>query len=258
MRTVLTLFLSLVMMASVAGASDLDKEKRWADQIVDALIEGEAEWLEAGKVRFLAIYTEAEEPAARAALVLHGIGVHPNWPQVIYPLRTGLPAHGWSTLSLQMPVLPNDAEAEAYAPLFEEVAPRVEAGIAFLQQKGAAQIVIVAHSLGAAMASYYLAGHPEGVVALVGIGMTGGSADARMDNVVSLARVRVPVLDLYGQNDLESVLGSSADRAAAAAGNPAFSQVQVPNADHFFDGHGDTLLELVVDWLEETVPERSD
>ena len=55
MRTVLTLFLSLVMMASVAGASDLDKEKRWADQIVDALIEGEAEWLEAGKVRFLAM-----------------------------------------------------------------------------------------------------------------------------------------------------------------------------------------------------------
>jgi pimeloyl-ACP methyl ester carboxylesterase len=257
MRTVLTLFLSLVLMATVAGASDLDKEKRWAAQIVDALIEGEAEWLEAGEVQFLGVYTEAEEPSARAALVLHGIGVHPDWPQVIYPLRTGLPAHGWSTLSLQMPVLPNDAEAEAYAPLFAEVAPRIQAGIALLQQKGAAQIVIVAHSLGAAMASYYLAGHPEGVVALVGIGMTGGSADARMDNVVSLAKVRVPVLDIYGQNDLESVLATAADRAAAAVGNPAFSQVQVPDADHFFEGHSDALLELVVDWLDETVPERS-
>jgi pimeloyl-ACP methyl ester carboxylesterase len=245
------------MLSPASQASDLDKEKRWADQIVDALIEGEAEWLEVGQVKFLGIYTESDEPTARAALVLHGIGVHPDWPQVVYPLRTGLPAHGWSSLSLQMPVLPNDADPKEYAPLFDEVGPRIQAGLDFLKQKGATQIVIIGHSLGASMASYYLSEHPKGVAALVGIGMTGGGDDPRMDNVISLAKVRVPVLDVYGQKDLESVLGTSADRAKAAAGNPAFSQVQVPGADHFFEDHSDTLLKIVIDWLDETVPEVS-
>jgi pimeloyl-ACP methyl ester carboxylesterase len=239
---------------SAATASDLDKEQRWADQIVDGLIDGEPEHLQAGDIDFLAIYTEADAPGTRAALILHGIGAHPDWPQVVYPLRTALPAHGWSTLSLQMPILPNDAEAGDYAHLFGEVGPRIEAGVAFLEERGAEQVVIVAHSLGASMAAYYLSGEPRDVDALVGVGMSGGAKDPRMDNLVSLSRIRIPVLDLYGQNDNENVLSASAGRAKAAAGNPGFSQVQVPGADHFFDGRDDALVKIVVDWLNETVP----
>jgi len=257
-NTLIRLILLSAFLLPGAHASDLDKEKRWADQIVDSLIDGEAEYLKAGDVEFLAIYTEAEEPTGRAALVLHGIGVHPNWSQVVYPLRTGLPSLGWSTLSLQMPVLPNEAAHEEYAPLFEEVAPRIQAGIAFLKDHGAKEIAIVAHSLGAAMASFYLAGEPEGVAAFVGIGMSGGTKDPRMDNVVSLAKLRVPVLDLYGQNDLEEVLGTSNARAKAAEQNPGYSQAQVPDANHFFDGHEQDLMKIVGDWLNETVPERAE
>ena len=94
MNTLIRLILLSAFLLPGAHASDLDKEKRWADQIVDSLIDGEAEYLKAGDVEFLAIYTEAEEPTGRAALVLHGIGVHPNWSQVVYPLRTGLPSLG--------------------------------------------------------------------------------------------------------------------------------------------------------------------
>jgi predicted alpha/beta-hydrolase family hydrolase len=222
-RNLFAVLLSVAVLLPAAQASDLEKEQRWADQIVDALIEGEAEWLQAGDIAFLAIYTEAEEPGTRAALILHGIGAHPDWPQVIYPLRAGLPAHGWSTLSLQMPVLPNDVQQIGYAPLFEEVAPRIEAGIAFLKARGAEQIVVVAHSLGGSMATYYLAGGPRDIAAFVGIGMSGGTGDPRMDNVVSLGKVHIPVLDIYGQHDKDTVLGTSAERAKAAVGNPAYS-----------------------------------
>jgi pimeloyl-ACP methyl ester carboxylesterase len=251
--------LALVLLPS-AQASDLDKEKRWADQIVDALIDGDAVWLKADGVEFLGIHTEATGPVGRAALVLHGIGVHPNWPQVVYPLRTRLPEAGWSTLAIQMPILPNEAEAKDYAPLFEEVAPRIDAGIAYLREHGAEEVVIVAHSLGAAMASDYLAGHPDAVAAYVGIGMSGGAESARMDNVRTLAKVRVPVLDVYGENDLPAVLSTAEQRARAAqnGGNGAYSQVQMVQADHFFEGYEGALVATVTEWLNETVPPPAD
>jgi len=248
-------FLVCLLFLPLAQASDQAKEQRWAEQIVDALIDGEAVWLQAGDVKFLGIYTEAEQHTGRAALVLHGIGVHPNWPQVVYPLRTGLPAEGWSTLSIQMPILPNEAEAKDYAPLFDEVAPRIDAGIAYLKEKGAKQVVIVAHSLGAAMASYYLSNHPNAVAAYVGIGMSGGAEDPRMDNVKTLAAVPLPVLDIYGENDLSGVLSTSEQRARALEqGTGAYNQVQMIQADHFFEGQDDALLKAVADWMNETVP----
>jgi hypothetical protein len=36
-------------------ASDVEKERRWADQIVDSLIDGDAVWLSAGDHEFLGI-----------------------------------------------------------------------------------------------------------------------------------------------------------------------------------------------------------
>ena len=105
-----------LLLSMVAVASDVEKERRWADQIVDALIDGEAVWLRAGEHDFLGIYTEAEDADSKhSAIILHGVGVHPDWQQVVYPLRARLPALGWRTLSLQMPVLPNDAK-EATTP----------------------------------------------------------------------------------------------------------------------------------------------
>ena len=72
-------------------------------------------------------------------------------------MREQLPEHGWSTLSLQMPVLQADAKVPDYYPIFDEVPPRIDAGIRFLQDQGIDNIVIVAHSLGAQMAAYWLA-----------------------------------------------------------------------------------------------------
>lgn len=256
MRLILAALSLFVLAAGGATASDLDKEARWRAQIVDTLLDGEAIDLNAGDLTFLGIYTPAEEPTARAAIIAHGIGVHPDWPQVIQPLRTRLPEQGWSTLSIQMPILPNEATAADYAPLFDEVAPRLDAAIAYLKDKGADRIVIIAHSLGATMAADYLASHPESAVAFVGIGMAGQAQVPRMDTTGSLRKIRTPIFDLYGQNDNEDVLASAEARASAAlaAGASGYSQAQVPGADHFFDGQEDALVETTVQWLGQTVP----
>lgn len=104
-KTLLIVGISLLM--GLAHASDTAKEKRWADQVVDSLMVGDAEWLKVGKSKVLSLYTEhTAEKAQGAAIILHGVGVHPNWDQIIRPVRSQLPEYGWSTLSIQMPILP--------------------------------------------------------------------------------------------------------------------------------------------------------
>ena len=50
-------------------------------------------------------------------IVIHGIGIHPNWETIVKPLRVQLAAKGWNTLSLQMPVLANDADRNLHQAL---------------------------------------------------------------------------------------------------------------------------------------------
>jgi surfactin synthase thioesterase subunit len=252
MKLLLTLCAALLLAGNAFG-SDLEKEKRWANQTVDSIIDGEAVWLNDGENEFLGIYTEANEDKERAVIVMHGTGIHPNWQQVIMPLRVGLIEHNWNTLSIQMPILRNEAEYAEYAPLFDEVAPRINAAVAFLKENGSDDIMLIGHSLGAAMAAYYLT-HPvdDDIEGFVAIGMGALASDRRMNGAKSLELISVPVLDLYGTEDLESVLETVDARAAAAkkAGNEDYSQVQI-KGNHFFDGQEDVLVETVAEWLED-------
>ena len=235
-------------------ASDLEKEKRWSEQIVDTLLVGEAVQLDADGTAFLGIYTEASEGAGdRAVILLHGIGAHPDWPEIINPLRSELPEHGWSSLSIQMPILANDAALVDYAPLFDEVGDRVEAAKAFLREHGNRTIVLIGHSLGASMGATYLAANSDhDLDGLVAIGMSVIELDDRMNSALAVEKITVPVLDLYGSRDLDAVLNSAKARAAAArkSGNPAYRQTEVEGADHFFVGVEDDLTRRVYGWLK--------
>jgi len=232
-------------------ASDLEKEKRWADQVVDAIIDGEAIWLNDGKSDFLGIYTEAEDNRDRAVIVMHGTGIHPNWAQVVQPLRVGLTSHGWNTLSIQMPILANEAEYPDYAPLYDEVAPRIDAAIKFLKDNGAKEIVLLGHSQGAAMSAYYLSSSKQDIKGFVAIGIGSFADDPRMNSIKSLEKIHIPVLDLYGNEDLENILAAVDQRAEAAktAGNKNYTQIKI-TGNHFYDGHEDDLVKTVADWLE--------
>jgi pimeloyl-ACP methyl ester carboxylesterase len=72
-----------------------------------------------------------------------------------------------------------------------------------------------------------------------------------MQPALMLKSVHVPVLDLYGANDLHEVLSYTEARRAAAqeAGNKGYSAVRVPDADHFFTDHYEALKQKIVNWL---------
>jgi len=248
-------FLVLLTIAIVtplhATNSDVAKEKRWAEQVIDGLLDGDELWLaDASGHEFLGILTEGDTGSGPAVILVHGIGVHPNWPDVIYPLREGLLEHGSTTLSIQMPILPNEAEESEYGPLYAEAPGRLQAAVDYLQQEGYDKIVIVGHSMGASMTAFYLSqSDPTAVDSAILIGL--GRSQSRPQNIEWLAKLKVPILDLYGSADLETVLSTVGQRAEEGRKNTSgvYRQIRTDGANHFFQGHEDALKQHVVDWL---------
>lgn len=233
-----------------ASSSDIAKERRWAEQVEDGLLDGDVIWLDDGSGHeFLGILTEGNPETGRAVVLMHGIGVHPNWPDVIYPLRAGLLEEEITSLSIQMPILANEADAAEYARLFAEVPGRIDAAITALQEAGYGSVTLVAHSMGAAMAVYYQAQVPANRIdSLVIIGMSPG-LDGQV-NIDRLRQLKLPVLDLYGEADLPAVLSSAAQRAAAGeAAESDYRQQRVAAANHFFQGQESALVQSVLEWL---------
>jgi len=240
----------VLLQASSLNASDLAKEKRWAEQTVDFIMDGHANWLNVSKdLSILSIYTEAAEASNKALLVLHGTGIHPNWEQVIQPIRVEMTSYGWNTLAIQMPILGNEADHSEYGPLYPEVHPRVTAALSYLRDQGNDEIVVIAHSQGASMAVFNLSVMgDQGVKGLIAIGIGGGETHPDQNALNHIGKVTIPTLDLFGSEDLESVLLNS-DERALTAGNDNYSQIEVEGANHFFDDMNEELIFEINKWL---------
>lgn len=237
------LLLLTLLIALPAGASDYAREQKWADEILPAVLSGDPVWLEmASGHKYLSLYTAV--PQAKGAVVLvHGIGVHPDWG-LVGMLRQRLADAGYATLSVQMPVLAADAKPEAYLSTFPEASARLYNAVAFLKGKGYAKVALVSHSLGCRMSYRYLSSHDDPAVK----GWVALSAPGTDD----WGRLRIPVLDLYGENDLPQVLGNAKTRAAGLV-QTGSAQTRLAGADHFYEGKDDALLEQVKGFLEKTL-----
>ncbi len=252
--------LLLLGLSQIAWASsDRAREQRLAEQIVDAILDGEPITLGTKPHDFLGIYTTAA--AARGSvLILHGRGIHPDWPDLISPLRVDLVEHGWNTLSIQLPVLPKSATYNDYVPIFPEVIPRIEAALAYLRQHASGPIVIAAHSCGTHMLQHWI--HQRGRAATaqfagyIGIGM--GATDYRqpMQEPFVLAKIPTPMLDIYAELDYPAVHRTAAERLRLIrqAGHPLSQQQVVPQAAHEFREHSAALTHQIASWLNHTFP----
>lgn len=256
LRHFLSILLSVVCLSVVAPvpAQDLEREKRLEAEIIDAILDGEAVHLKADGHAILGIYMESEgKQTLGGALILHGRGFHPDWPEVVQPLRTALPASGWNTLSLQMPVLKKDAKYYDYVPILPAALPRIRAGIEYLRAQGAEKVVIIAHSCSVHMSMAYVEQFGDGEIdAYVGIGMGATDYGQPMRKPFPLDKMRVPVLDIYGADEFPAVIRMAPERWAAMrrAGHKASRQVVIPKADHYFTDRGEPLVTAVSHWLE--------
>jgi dienelactone hydrolase len=228
--------------------SDQAREQRWADEIVPTLVVGNAVWLQppGPQKKFLGLFTEPRQgaKAARGAIVLvHGLGVNPDYG-VIGSLRTSLADAGWTTLSIQMPVLGAGESAERYPGLFPEASDRIGAAIAWLQARKYKRIFLVSHSMGARMANHYLGRNPEApIAAWVALGISSGEFEPGTAG-------RVPIYDVYAEHDLPAVLAGAPERAKVLSRVPGSRQAMVYGADHYFtrkEKEVGTLIEMLLE-----------
>lgn len=248
------LFICLFSFEQISMAADLEKENRIKNQIVDYIMDGDAVMLNAGSHQFLSIFMETEsEQAKGAVIIMHGRGYHPNWPELVYPLRTGLTEHGWHTLSIQMPVLDNDASFYDYLNILPEAFPRIDAAINYLKQQGINNIVLLAHSCSVHMSVAWLEKNTDkNIRAYIGVGMGSTDKGQPMLQPFPLEKLSMPVLDIRGDLDYPAVIAKAPQRwqQIQKAGNKKSAQRVVKKADHYFTGMGEPLLNEIADWLD--------
>lgn len=243
MRILTVILLLLASTFAFAGA-DYAREKKWADEIIPGIVIGDPVFLESGQGhKFLGIFTGAGDAAKSDArmgvIVIHGIGLHPEWG-MIGILRMQLAELGFATLSIQMPVLASDAAGDDYTPLFPEAAGRIASAVDFLQARGYQKIAVVSHSLGSAMSRMYVAKNPSVLAAWASLGM---------GRDYTYSGIRIPVLDMYGEQDLPPVLKMANKRAASLKNNSKSRQVRVPGSDHFYNNHEAEMVQEVNNFL---------
>jgi alpha/beta superfamily hydrolase len=232
---------AIALAAAVAGAatSDVARETRWAEQIVPQLVVGDAVWLATPRhPRVLALYTEPAKATREAVIVVHGMGVNPDW-NLIGVLRTALADRGFATLAVQMPVLAADARSDTYGTLFPDAGERLTAAVAWLRARGYARIAIVSHSMGAAMTDAWLARVPPGVDAWVPVGMMEPFA----------VPPRQPVLDVVAERDFPKALEASEARKAQLPRDACSRALVVSGTDHYFGDAAMRLAEAIAPFI---------
>ena len=242
----------MLLLSSTAGgpalAQDHAREARWRKETLATLSAGEAvDLVQASGHRVLALHlpaatqvmqatqaTQATQAPRGAVIIAHGRGWGPDY-ELYNALRVQLAEAGYTTLSVQMPVLESTAKIGDYVPTYPDAAERFELAASWLAARGHRRIAIVSHSLGATMANYYLARAATGPVrAWVFISIINGLED--------MVRIRIPVLDIFGGKDWDVTRVGADERRRQIERHPRSRQVQVPGAPHFFDGQQEELV----------------
>lgn len=239
-----------------AGASE-SPEDVITERLVAMYPDTEIVWLRANGERFISLYRQPAQQSERAVILVHGMGQHADWPDVVAPLRSALPERGWATLSLQMPILPPEQRLADYASSASAATARIGAAMPFLAERGFKHVVVLGYGFGGALAATYVARRGAGADAFVGISMQAPPfLKPAIDLLEVLGRIDLPVLDIYGTRDFDLVMREVDDRRLAGirSGNRRYTQLAVAGADHYFTGMQDRLVSVVVDWLARELP----
>lgn len=254
----LCLFLTVSWSVSVAMDDD-GYEHAMSVNLAERVSDGEVIWLKARGSQFLTLFTEQLTVNSQGAVIIvHGMGAHADWPNVVAPLRKRLPKMGWATLSIQMPVLPPEEPLSEYGKTITLGSRRIQSAIQYLRQRKFLNIAIIGYSFGAATAAEFLAKTQKNqVAAFVGISLqTQKFLNPTIKLLRALEKINMPVLDIYGSRDFSEVIRLADDRRLAGRkqGRRTYHQLVIEGADHYFAGLEDVLSRRIRGWLDKAAP----
>jgi pimeloyl-ACP methyl ester carboxylesterase len=219
MRTLAAITLILCCVSAFAGdAPPLRREQSISIQSADGR-------------SFPALYTPAA--AARGAVIVLAIAAGDALAEA---LRRELPLHGYAVLAVPAPAAPSIA-----APAIEQL----RAAVTFLQAKSGGRIAIAAYDRAANIANDYLTQVADnGIAAWACISVSGG--DLR-----DAAKLRVPTLDLYGENDTPQIRDKADARAAIIRKIRGSAQIELAGADHQYINQESAMATAVRQFLDQ-------
>ncbi|RKZ71260.1 MAG: hypothetical protein DRQ48_04130, partial [Gammaproteobacteria bacterium] len=246
---------------------ELSREQQIAEKLAVTADVDEIISLKAAGGRFIGLYKRARvrvmvseisetktEKINGVVILVHGMGAHPDWPDVISPLRTRLTETGWSTLSIQMPILSPEERVAEYGKTLRLANSRIQAAVDYLHGWEIEPIVLLGYSFGAAQAANFLATNkPENVQAFISVSMLAQKFfKPKLDVYKFIGGITVPMLDIYAEKDLEDVRRGIDDRRLAANknGNTEFQQIELQGSGHHYLGFEEILVEQIQIWLQ--------
>ncbi|MEO5701972.1 MAG: DUF3530 domain-containing protein [Casimicrobiaceae bacterium] len=232
-------FLTAATVGAAAPAPDQARETRWAEEILPSLMVGAPVYLATPRrAKVLALLTTAVGTEKARVILVHGLGVHPDFG-MIGELRGLLADAGYTTLSVQMPVLAADAARDDYVAVLPDAAQRLDGAVAFLRARGSGKIIVVSHSMGATMADAWRARVEPAIDGWVSVGML----------VPFTTSPRVPVFDVIAEHDFPQVLDAAPARKARLPADRCSAQTTIAGADHYFGRYEQPLAAAIEAFL---------
>ena len=211
-----------------------------------------------------------------AIVLLHDEGGQIDSSGLVTTLRHDLPDYGWSTLTLSLnyPFEPKillssslegvkgekpedlskqqtedktvdseQAEPKLLPPISNQ--QRIEAALAFLQEKDIKQIIFLGHGKGGLVAVEVMSSI---TIPIFGLIMVGTPALPTNDQFTNMGQ---PILDIYGNRDLARVFRAVKGRKIQMRreANTNYSERKIDGADHDFNGLELVLTSTIRGWL---------
>jgi len=201
---------------------------------------------------FLTLYRAANNSNPQGCIILlHGNNEHPNWPNVINPVRISMTENSWCTLSIE---IPDSREKEALSfiketeetettsdsniklPNEDTVFGRIGASIDFANEQGISSISLLGYGTGATYALKYSTENRLSTGALILISTTMPDTSSPFSMAKLLTSSLQPVLDYYIQPNQLDKQYANARRISMGQRqnqNPIYTQIKVTSNSQF-------------------------
>jgi len=131
---------------------------------------------------------------------------------------------------------------------FPDAHNRITKAIQFLKtKKGVDTIYLMGHSMGSRMVSaYYPEDNDKSIKGLILAGCR-NNGDYPLSCKENIQGTKLPVLDIWGESDAKDSI-SAYERQSLKS--KTYTQIEIPGADHKFDGYDYELTSTVINWLK--------